>query len=61
MEDSADAFLKVRGTKANPGKLEKKSVWTRLLLFKIGAKEREKFGQGARRDIKGDELFSTPR
>lgn len=61
LEDSAEAFLKVRATKVNPGKLEKMSVLARLFLFKIGAKEREKFGQRARRDIKGDELFSTPR
>lgn len=61
LEDSAEAFLKVQAIKANPGKLEKMSVWGRLFLFKIEAKEREKFGQRAQRDIKGDKLFSTPR
>lgn len=40
---------------------KKMSVWARLFSFKIGANGREKFGQRAWRDIKGDELFSTPR
>lgn len=47
--------------KANPGKLEKMSVRACLFLFKTRVKERENFGQRAERNIKGDELFSTPR
>lgn len=63
-------FIKwrVRCTKANPGKQgsEKESMGPSILIQKPGLKkergrESENFGQRARRDIKGDELFSTPR